>query len=145
MNSCVSVCRGLIVLVILFLALGPRTLEAQLTESALKGSVVDASGAVVPACAVAATNEATGMARSARTDAGGAFHLVGLPPGLYTVTADSTGFQPFRQRGLRLAVGDTTAITITLPLAEMQETVEVTSSAGAAVAVSTEGLSLIHI
>ena len=33
----------------------------------------------------------------------------------------------------------TTSITITLPLAELQETVEVTSSTGAAVAVSTEG------
>lgn len=114
-------------------------LHAQLTEAALKGKVTDASGGVIPECAITATNEATGQARSARTDAAGAFHVVGLPPGLYTVSADSNGFQPFQQRGLKLGVGETTAVTISLPMAQLSESVDVTSAAEMAVAVSTEG------
>jgi len=72
--------------------------KAQLTETTLKGVLVDASGSAVGAASVVAKNESTGQARTATTDGNGEFVLAGLPPGVYTVSVSAAGFKSFPKK-----------------------------------------------
>lgn len=107
----------------------PHGARAQLTEATLKGTVVDGTGAGVPAFIVTATHVASGQSRVHVTDERGAFLLAGLAPGVYRVRAESGGFQPIVQEGLRLTVSHTTEVMIHLAVLALSETVSVTGSA----------------
>jgi hypothetical protein len=111
---------------------------AQVTDATVKGRVVDASGDILPGAVVTARHADTGARREATSDGTGTFLLAGLTPGLYTLGANVSGFRPFHKDGLRLTVGETADVTITLGLANVQESVEVTAGM-VTVAVSREG------
>ncbi|MEQ1730570.1 MAG: TonB-dependent receptor, partial [Vicinamibacterales bacterium] len=110
--------------------------EAQLTESTLTGTVIDATGQSIPYAAVSVLRQDTGERRDVTGDRDGSFTLAGLTPGSYDVQADSDGFRTARQSGLRLPVGQTT-VTIRLDLAALQESVNV-SAAAITIATSSE-------
>lgn len=101
---------------------------AQLTQASLEGTVVDPDGQGIPFSAVAAVHDANGQTRTTQADRTGAFLLAGLPPGTYKVTAESPGFQPVAQDGVRLGVGQTLDVTIELPILTLTETVAVTGT-----------------
>ena len=111
---------------------------AQVTDATVKGRVVDASGDILPGAVVTARHADTGIRREATSDGAGTFLLAGLTPGVYSLGADVTGFRPFVKDGLRLTVGETADVTITLGLANVRESVDVTAGA-VTVAVSREG------
>src|ERR1043166_8423798 len=67
---------------------------AQQAGSSLRGEVADEFGGVIIGAAVTVT-DASGKAKSTVTDSDGAFNVVGLQPGRYTVSVVSTGFSPF--------------------------------------------------
>jgi len=66
---------------------------AQLTQSTLKGTVADATGAMLAHASVVATNEGTGQSRTTTSDSDGVFSLPDLPSGFYTVTVSIAGFK----------------------------------------------------
>lgn len=72
----------------------------QTTSSSIAGTVVDPSGAVIPNARISARNDATGQASSATADAHGGYTITNMPPGTYTVTASSGGFQPVTQKNV---------------------------------------------
>ena len=111
---------------------------AQLTQSTLKGTVADATGAMLAHASVVATNEGTGQSRTTTSDSDGVFSLPDLPSGFYTVTVSIAGFKTYEHRGLELSVGKMTEIDARLELGQIKETVEVSAQA-AKVPVSTEG------
>jgi hypothetical protein len=80
--------------------------------SDLSGVVTDARGAAVPRAKVTAVNQSTGLERSVNTSAVGEFLIPLLPPGVYTVTVDASGFQLFRVAGILLSA----RINLHLPL-----------------------------
>jgi hypothetical protein len=116
----------------------PAISQAQLTEASLKGSVVDGFGQVLPGSTVSVKHLATGQARSTTTDQSGLFLLAGLPPGVYTVSAEAQGFRAFKQPELRLGVGQAVEMTIPLSVVTLEETVNVSGTA-VRVATATEG------
>src|ERR1039457_5579608 len=59
----------------------------------IQGTVTDPSGAVVGGAAVTASNLGTGIKTERQTTDAGFFVLSLLPPGEYTVTVTSAGFQ----------------------------------------------------
>lgn len=59
------------------------------------------------------------------TDGGGIGSFVALVSGLYTVTAELAGFQTVRREGITVAVGQTTPLTVVLPIASLVESVTV--------------------
>ena len=65
---------------------------AQTTLGTIRGTVFDPQQQVVPGATVVVTDESTGVAREAQTDAQGLFELPNLRSGTYTVTATLTGF-----------------------------------------------------
>ena len=75
-----SAIRG--VAMMLALAVG---VQAQSHRAAIRGQVVDASGAVVAGAAIMAVNEATNETRSVASSESGAFALAELAPGTWRV------------------------------------------------------------
>jgi carboxypeptidase family protein/TonB-dependent receptor-like protein len=137
MNTCSTRCgRGAFAAVLFFLCAPPAA--AQVTDATVKGRVVDASGDILPGASVTAQHAETGVRRETTSDATGTFLLAGLTPGVYTLGAAVEGFRPFHKDGLRLTVGETADVTITLGLAGVQESVEVTAGT-VTVATSREG------
>jgi Carboxypeptidase regulatory-like domain len=109
-----------------FATAGP--LWAQSTAS-LQGTVTDAQGAVVPGASVTASNQATGVLRSALTDSAGYYQMAALPVGTYQVEARLTGFQPRVLKGIALEVARTAVVNVQLSVSTVSEVVAVTAEA----------------
>jgi outer membrane receptor protein involved in Fe transport len=87
---------GVLCLVFLFGATG----WAQRTTGSLGGFVQDSSGAVIPGAEVTVTNEATGVVWNAVSEEQGAFVVLNLPPGTYTLAIRLVGFKSFQEKGI---------------------------------------------
>ena len=123
---------GLRRLAVLFAALllgMPVTAAGQLTTGALRGTVLDQSGAVVPGATVMATSLANGRVRSTVTSAVGDFRMELIEPGAYAVRAEITGFNPQEFAEIRVEQGGVATLTFELSLAGATETVEVVAEA----------------
>ena len=68
--------------------------QARLTGADLMGVVQDQTGAALPGVTITATHEATNQSRTVTTDKEGRYYIGALQPGLYTLSADLTGFAP---------------------------------------------------
>src|SRR3954463_9143936 len=76
--------------------------EAQTFTANLTGVVTDPAGAAVPDAAVKLENVATRDRREAVTGSEGRFTFSQLPPGVYELQAEATGFKSFVQRNINL-------------------------------------------
>ena len=84
-------------------------------SAAIRGMVLDASGAAVANAAVQLTNTATGLRRQARTDASGRYSMAELPlTGEYRVEASQPGFALKTAEGIGLRAGETAIVDFTL-------------------------------
>src|SRR6478672_7241552 len=90
------------------------TAHAQQGTGELRGRVLDEQGAVLPGVAVTAKNEATGQFRESVTGADGSFFMSALTPGSYEVVAELSGFKKYQRGGVRVEVGKTFAVDISL-------------------------------
>ena len=62
------------------------------TQGAIAGTVLDASGAVVPGAAITLHNDGTNAEFKLTSDSGGYFKAPLVPPGTYTVTIAMAGY-----------------------------------------------------
>jgi hypothetical protein len=100
------------------------------TGATITGQVTDESGAVLPGVTVTATSPALQVpAVTAVTDERGEYRLTPLPIGTYIVTYELNGFQASRRDGVRLTVGFTARLDVTLSVGSLQETVTVSGAA----------------
>jgi outer membrane receptor protein involved in Fe transport len=107
----------------------PSALYAQnISTAQLSGIVRDAQGAVIPGATVTAADATRGFSRSDISDAQGAYQLLLLPPGAYTVMASAKGFATSKETGIILTVGAEGELAITLA-AGGSDTVTVTAGA----------------
>jgi len=111
--------------------------------AAVIGRVVDSTGAVLPDVKITARNSATSTVISTMTNAEGYFALSNLPVGGYTLQAEKAGFNKEQTADIKLQVGQTARIDLTLQVGEVLTSVAVqgaspviqseTSSVGAVV------------
>jgi outer membrane receptor protein involved in Fe transport len=82
---------------------------------AVRGRVVDESGAPVAAAEVTVTNEATGFSRTVQSDARGLFTIPQLPlTGSYRIRIAHEGFAPQEKAGIELRAGETASFDAAL-------------------------------
>src|SRR5207249_2130053 len=94
------------------------------------GTVSDPQGLAVKGARVTMTNASTGAQRTAVTDDGGRYKLVGLPPGRYKMIVDGgTNFAVYENTSVVLTVGEAATFDAHLDLRGMQQTVTVTTEA----------------
>ncbi len=97
------------------------------TEGAFFGTVTDASGGFVPGAEVVAVHTTTGLTKRAVTGSDGAFNIMALPIGTYTITVKAKGFKTWETSNADLTVGDRSRITPVLQVGEVTESVTVAS------------------
>lgn len=124
------------VLVALLLLLGvAATVAAQSVLGAIRGTVTDPQGSVVPKATVLITDEATGVPRTTETDSEGRFEALSLRPGTYRVEIITTSFKKYEQTGVVLRTGAATRVDARLELGGIQETVTVSAEAKTDIAI----------
>src|SRR4051794_40739856 len=76
--------------------------NAQTTSGSIAGSIVDAQHAALPNAAVTAREQQQKFVVSTKTDESGRFVFAQVPPGIYTVSAEATGFKRLDRTGVVL-------------------------------------------
>ena len=119
----------LLVCTFLFLLSMARTACAQGVgaSGSISGTVTDASGGVIPNAAIVITERDKGIHFSGVTDSSGRFQFAALPPAIYSVTAQVSGFQTVVQNGVVVTVGGAAMVDFQLKVAAAAETVEVSA------------------
>lgn len=96
-------------------------------KGAIGGTILDPNGAVIPGATVSAENMSSGEIITGRSDENGEFLLINLPSGKYKVTAQYNGFQTYRIDNVVVSSMNLVQIKITLEVAGVTTTVDVTS------------------
>jgi hypothetical protein len=96
---------------------------AQIPTGTLTGTVFDESEAVIRDARVMATNQDTGLQRTASSGPEGIFLIASLPPGTYEIRAEAKGFRTLAQMAT-VRTGDTTRVDLHLPVGVLEQIVE---------------------
>jgi len=112
-------------LLILLLA---ATALAQTTAS-IQGTVTDQSGAAVVGAKVTIKNTALGIERTTHTSSSGSYEVPALPPGIYSVQVEMTGFETHLAKDLVLEVAKNSVQNFGLKVASTSEVVNVEATA----------------
>lgn len=116
----------LVAFVAALLAVGPSL--AQAPTGTIAGVVTDSAGAPVAGARVSIANQESGLTRSLSASEAGDYSAAALPPGVYQVTAEATGFS-LLQRTATIETGTTTTVNLTLQVGEVSEQVTVSDAA----------------
>jgi hypothetical protein len=98
---------------------------AQTTTGAVRGTITDSSGSIVPGAKVTATNTATGILTTAMADQAGEYSLRFLPIGAYKLAIEAAGFQTANYGPFSLEIDQTAKIDISLKVGSASTTVTV--------------------
>jgi hypothetical protein len=102
---------------------------SQSDNTQISGYVRDSTGSGVPNAAVSIKNESTGLERRAKTNETGYYVVNALPPGLYTLTAEASGFKKFQKTQNKLDPNIAATVDANLEIGAITETVDVVASA----------------
>ena len=123
-------------LLIAIIVSGSRDAWAQ-TRSAMTGTVRDAAGATLRGVTVTLENAGGSIApHTTVTNERGVYRLPDLPPAVYALTATGPGLQTVKRTEVRIAVGTTVTMDLTLGSSATPDTV-VMRGAGPVVNVTT--------
>jgi len=96
--------------------------------SSLRGTVTDASSAVLPGASVVLLSDERGFQESHVTDANGNYVFAQVPPGTYDLKVSASHFAPYQAR-VTLLVQQPANLNIKLKVTAISETVEVRDQA----------------
>jgi len=91
------------------LCLIPSPLHAQVVNATLLGTVTDVSGAVVADAKVTALEQNTGISHTTQTNGSGNYVFPDMPPGIYTISVEVTGFKLDTRKDVALLVNTASA------------------------------------
>ncbi len=105
---------------------GAAIAQSQAAAADLTGLVVDPNGAVVPGATITARNVATGVSRTTTSDSTGAYRFIALAPGEYEITTEAQTFKKVSISPVRLTVGQSAELRISLEVGAADAIVTVT-------------------
>ena len=114
-----------VALVLILTVLSALPAAAQTTGSSLRGYVKDEQGGALPGVTVTATSPDMISPASGVTDGEGYYRLINLPPGIYTVTVELSGFAVFKREGILLRAAVNFQVDIAMKIGRLSETVTV--------------------
>src|SRR5580693_5753511 len=100
---------------------------AQTVTGAVRGTITDASGAIVPGATVTATNAATGVKTEAKTNQDGEYSIRFLQIGNYNLSVEASGFDTSTYGPFALEIDQTAKIDIPLKVGSAKTSVEVSA------------------
>ena len=120
---------GYLTLAFLCFLLAPsRYAFGQVDEGAINGTVLDATGAVIPNARVTLVNTDQGITLETTSSATGEYTFDPVRIGHYSLTATAKGFAKTTQHNLTVAVAQHLQVNIQLKLGAATETVEVNTA-----------------
>jgi hypothetical protein len=119
-----SLLRNFAFLPFLFLALlfVPRESLAQNPHGTLRGTVADASGAVIPSAKIVVHASDSSLQREATSDDHGEFRIADLPPGTYHLVVNANGFAEATSE-VKVVVSSVREVNVKLKLQPLQQTI----------------------
>jgi hypothetical protein len=122
------VCIRFALLAFASLLIAAPPLTAQTISGALRGTITDESGSVMPGVTIELTGASQiGGAQAATTDRNGQYRFQNLAPGVYALKATLSGFKSVIRDGIRVEVGRTFDVDFKLAVGSLEETVTVTA------------------
>ena len=126
--QCSSIVRQTLLIFLLLTVINVRALVAQSgTSSAISGTVMDATGAVIANASIVATDVDTKAARTGKSNSEGRFLFSQVNPGNYTLTLSASGFAQQTSQPIPVEVGRTVTLGFNLAPSSIAQTVEVTA------------------
>jgi hypothetical protein len=113
--------------VAVFLLSGLSLLGQTLGE--ITGQVVDPSGAGVPESVLTLINTATNAARTTNSNEQGLYTFPSVPPGIYNVKVEHSGFKTVSTNNVEVQVQQSLRLDLTLQIGSVSESVEVSATA----------------
>ena len=113
----------------LFLFGSAAFLRAQSTNASLAGRVTDPSKAVVVNASIDAVSEDTNVRYSTLSNLSGEYRLPNVPPGVYRIEIEKTGFKKLIKPNVVLHVQDAPAIDFEMTLGALSEIITVEAGA----------------
>jgi Carboxypeptidase regulatory-like domain/Putative zinc-finger len=104
--------------------------QVKAPDAALRGTVTDATGAVIRDASIVVSDAATPNLRTVKTDSAGHYVVDGLVPGNYRVEADAPGFSA-QQLAVNLVASQQSVANLSLQVGQSAETVTVSAEAAA--------------
>src|SRR6266446_4177071 len=98
------------------------------STGAIRGAIVDLTGAGVPGVVVEAVSSATGTKRKSVSEASGIYTVGVLPPGVYQLRFLAAGFETASPSPVTVSVAETITLNIKLVVGAQQQTVEVSAA-----------------
>lgn len=98
---------------------------AQSGTGLIEGAVRDAQGAFLPGVTITLRHQATGVQRTTVSEADGRYRFPALGPGVYTLTAELSGFAVQQVRDIEMTIGLGLRHDLTMQLQSVSETVTV--------------------
>ena len=114
--------------VVLLLLLSVPVSVLSQVSTIVRGTVTDSTGGVIPGASVTVVHETTDEATTRLTDEIGNYEFTGLPPGIYTLTADMPGFEVGTYSNVELAAGQEVLRNFTLEISAADTTLVVVGS-----------------
>jgi hypothetical protein len=103
-------------------------LRAQQTLGSVNGTVVDPSGAAIPAAKITVSDPDIGVTRTVVAQPDGFFQIFNLPIGIYKVSATHDGFDTTQLSGIPVQEAHATTVTVSLKVGETSTSVTVTDN-----------------
>lgn len=114
-----------LIALLVWAALAPALALAQQTGT-VSGVVRDAQGGVLPGVSVTLAGDALiGGSQTSTTGETGAYQFTALPPGMYVLTYELTGFTTLKRDGIRVQVAQNTRVDVDLTVGTVEETITV--------------------
>lgn len=99
------------------------------TTASIQGTVTDPSGAAVVGATVILKSPTSGTERTTQTGSTGAYEVAALPPGIYTVQVQMSGFETQLAKDVVLEVSKNTVQNFNVKVANTSEVVTVEATA----------------
>lgn len=128
LRGTISRIAGGLPLILMILASSPALAQTQATNGAIEGTIVDASGAVLPGATVTITNVNTKIPTVVVSNDKGLYRAPLLPIGTYDVVVELQGFKKFSQTGVAVNVGETAVVNASMPVGNVSESVSVNAT-----------------
>ncbi len=116
--------------IVAIFALSAAVSFAQMNVAEVGGVVSDPAGDAIPGAQVTATNTATGIKASVAAGRAGEYLFSQLAPGVYDISASTSGFKQAIQRNVVLHAGDQIDVKFSMVLGEKTETLVVEAVPG---------------
>jgi len=119
-----------IVAIFLLVLVSPLYLYGQSRETGIiQGKVLDEEGNPLPGVSITLSSPSLMGTRSTVSDSEGRFRFPALPSGVYTIEASLQGFNPVKKTDIRLHVGMTVTVDISMTIAKLEQEITVVGTA----------------